>query len=285
VRRQQDGPARGGQLADRAPEVTAGFDVHADRRLVEEEEIGVAADGQREQHPLPLAAGQLAEAPVLHVLQPGEREDLRERQWRRIVGGEQVDVLADRERLRHLRHLQHHAHAAATGHRRRRAAEEARLAGARTGQAGEQAHRGRLAGAVRAEQRRDLPRLERQRDVGQRGDAAILVRDGDELGDGSDHAHLLREMHAWCGRHAGRGQCPASSRPGDKRQLSRPQRGGRLNRSPKPGIFFSIAFFASSMARLRMARRATSPTSTRTDSRSIGPVTVTGRVTRPPSCV
>ena len=63
------------------------------------------------------------------------------------------------------------------------------------------------------------------------------------------------------------------------------QRGGRLNRSPKPGIFRSMAFRASSMARLRMARRAMSPTSTRTDRRSSGPVTVTGSVTRPPSCV
>ena len=103
-----------------------------------------------------------------------------------------------------------------------RTAEEPGLAGGGTGQAGEQAHRGGLAGAVGAEQRRDLTGLERQRHVGQRGDAAIAVRDGDELGDGT---RLTRTSFERCTHGAPRRQGATSVRR-HRRRVTNVRRAG-----------------------------------------------------------
>ena len=49
----------------------AGFDVEADGGLVEEDEVGVAGEGEREEDALLLAAGELAEEAVFDAFERG----------------------------------------------------------------------------------------------------------------------------------------------------------------------------------------------------------------------
>ena len=70
------------------------FDVEADRRLVEEEQVRVAADRERELHPLLLPARQRAVAAIGDGRQIGRGERRVHRHRRRVVAAEQVHVLA-----------------------------------------------------------------------------------------------------------------------------------------------------------------------------------------------
>ena len=76
MRREQDGLAEVGELADDVPGRAAGRGVEARRGLVEEDQLGVADEREREVEPARLAARQRADVRVLLVLEPGERDDL-----------------------------------------------------------------------------------------------------------------------------------------------------------------------------------------------------------------
>ncbi len=65
-----------GEGADLLPEGAAGFDVQADGGFVEEDEVGVAADGEGEEDALLLAAAELAEEAVFDALELGDAENL-----------------------------------------------------------------------------------------------------------------------------------------------------------------------------------------------------------------
>ena len=65
---EEDGFALRGEGADLLPEGAAGFDVEADGGLVEEDEVGVAAEGEGEEDALLLAAAELAEEAVFDAL-------------------------------------------------------------------------------------------------------------------------------------------------------------------------------------------------------------------------
>ena len=144
--------------ADLRPEAAPGLDVQPDRRLVEKQQVRIAAERESEEKPLALAARKLAEEPLLDPFQAGHGEGLPQRQRPRVVAGDEVDVLADLEGLGYLRDLQH----GAGPHPRRRVArlapEEARRAAAGAQQPEQQMHRRGFARAVGAEHREHLAR-------------------------------------------------------------------------------------------------------------------------------
>ena len=115
VRRQQHRFAVLDECANLRPKSAARFDVESDRRLVEDQQIGIAADGERKQHALFLSAGQLAEFLRLDAAESRRGDDLRERHRIGVVSGEERDVFAYAQRLRHARDLQHRSGAGAIG--------------------------------------------------------------------------------------------------------------------------------------------------------------------------
>ena len=76
VRRQQDRLAERAQAADRLPGLPARGRIEAGRRLVEEDELGIADEREREVEPAQLAAGERPDARVALLLEPDELEDL-----------------------------------------------------------------------------------------------------------------------------------------------------------------------------------------------------------------
>ena len=97
VRGEQDGLAAGGSDADLRPHAAAGFDVEADGGLVEEDEVGVAGEGEGEEDALLLAAGELAEHTRLDAFEAGGANHVGVGHGVGIVAAEDVDVLADAE--------------------------------------------------------------------------------------------------------------------------------------------------------------------------------------------
>jgi hypothetical protein len=72
VRGEEERLAGSGELADRVPERPSGLDVHAHGRLVEDEQIGIAHERDREAQALRLAAAQPLGPAV------GQRVELRQ---------------------------------------------------------------------------------------------------------------------------------------------------------------------------------------------------------------
>ena len=92
---EQNGFAAVDHAANFVPQHAARFYVEADGGFVEKKQVGIAADGEREQHALPLAAGEIAELAVAEFLETGGGQDFRQRQRLLVIRGEQIDVLAD----------------------------------------------------------------------------------------------------------------------------------------------------------------------------------------------
>ena len=140
----------------RRPERVARLDVERDRRLVEHEQVGVADEREREAHPLRLAARELLRAPLGERLDAGELEHL--------VDGSGVGVERGHHRARaRARRGRGSGRPSAASRRRRprrpprgRAAEQRDAAGVRAEQAEQHVDSGRLARAVRPEQRDGL---------------------------------------------------------------------------------------------------------------------------------
>ena len=86
-------------------------------------------------------------------------------------------MLADAQRFRHASDLQHRAGARAVRGVARIGVEDARDAGRRRGEAEEEADGGGLPGAVRPEERGELARMNVERNVVQRYDGAVVLRD------------------------------------------------------------------------------------------------------------
>ena len=85
VMRGEHGGASGRlQGADLPPQAAPRLDVEPRRRLVEEDQLRIAGQRQREHHALLLAAGQALEAAPAHLLQPGHREETRH--GKRVTG-------------------------------------------------------------------------------------------------------------------------------------------------------------------------------------------------------
>ena len=129
MRGQENRLAAGDEVADLFPERAARFDVEADGRLIEDQQIGIASDREREQRSLLLAAGKVSVLFLLDALQSGGFDHLLHRHRIRVVAREQMDVLADAQRLGHARDLQHGADARAARGLARIFSEYARLTG------------------------------------------------------------------------------------------------------------------------------------------------------------
>ena len=180
----------------------------AERELVDQQQLGPADDGARERQHLPLAAGQQPADAGLELAEPG-KELVDQRfappvlRMRRPARHRRDEVLRHGEVGKHLVALGHQHDAAprilvrrpvfdarpleadrAFGHTRVVEAEEAR----------DRPQRRALAGAVRPQQRDDLPRLDRERDALHRGDGPLV--DHFELLDRQQRAGHQRDPDA-----------------------------------------------------------------------------------------
>lgn len=171
------------QSADFLPQSPAGLHVQTHRGFIEEKEVGVATDGQRKQHALPLSTGEVAKFTVLDLLQAGDGESLGHRQGIRVIGGEQINVLTHPQRFGNFSHLQDASCPHADLGIHRVAAEHAHLACGRPGESQEQFDRGGLPGAVGTEQGHELTRMDGEVYVLQRLDVAIALAYAVEPGD------------------------------------------------------------------------------------------------------
>ena len=199
---QKDGAAFVLQPADLFPERAAGVDIHADGRLIEEQKVRVASQGQGEQNPLLLAAGKTPEETVFVTGQPGKFDKFGARQGIGIVGAKCIYVFNNLEVFRHLGYLHHHPDPAARSAGLRVGPEYLDRAAGRPAQAQHQPDGGGLARAVGAEQDGGLAPGDIQVQPGQGFDLAEL------------HAHIAetdRRLAVGCscvGRH---GSPPVSS--------------------------------------------------------------------------
>ena len=175
VRRQHDGLAEVAQRADRRPRLAAGVGVEAGGRLVEEQQVGVAHEREREVEAAPLPARQRGDEVVAARVELHELDHLVDPPWPRVPAGVHLEHLADGEVLLQARVLQHDPHALA--HRALAVggvvAEHRDLAGVAQPVALEDLDGGRLAGAVGAEEAEHLAGGDVEADAAHRLDAVV----------------------------------------------------------------------------------------------------------------
>ena len=82
------------EAADQLPELAAGLGVEPGRRLVEEEQLGVADDAERDVDAAALAARQLLDARARLLLEPDGRDHLVDLARVRVEPGEVRELLA-----------------------------------------------------------------------------------------------------------------------------------------------------------------------------------------------
>ena len=164
-------------------------DVEVGRRLVEEEHPRFLRERAREQHALPLAAGDAVERPVLepadveaHHRVPGDREVARagEAERAEIRRAPHEHDLERRERELEdgiLRHDREPARTLATAERGERDAVELDDAGGGRDRAGQDAHERRLPAPVGSDDADDLSRRDGEVDRVQHGGIAVRERD------------------------------------------------------------------------------------------------------------
>src|SRR5437764_777339 len=85
------------------------FHIKSDSRLIEKKQVGIAANRQRKQYSLFLAARKHAKLAVAQIFQTGDCQRLGYRERFRIVRRKEVDVLAHPQCLWDATHLQHGA--------------------------------------------------------------------------------------------------------------------------------------------------------------------------------
>jgi hypothetical protein len=160
VRRQQDRLAELLQRAHDVPRGATGGRIEAGRRLVEEDQLGIADQRQSEIEAPALASRQGAQEGVGLLLQAGDRDDLVDVAWVRVHRREVRQRLARRDVAIHPGRLQDDPDPRA---QRARAllgvvSEDGHDAAGAVAVALEDLHGRRLAGSVGAEQAEDLAR-------------------------------------------------------------------------------------------------------------------------------
>ena len=190
-----------GVVAGEAADEVAGLDdllrVEAGRRLVEDQHFRVVDERLRQADPLPVALRELAAVAVGHVVDVGalhHRRDALAPLLRRhaLDAGDEVEVLAHRHVRVERRRFRQVAGAALGFDRVREDVEPGhrRLAFGRRHVAGQDPHRGGLAGAVRPEEAEDLAPLDTKTDVVHGRDPAVAFGDVLDL----DHRSLQRSI-------------------------------------------------------------------------------------------
>ena len=167
VRDQHDRRATVADRLDELPGDVTGARVEPGGHLVEKHDLGLADEGQGDEQPLPLPAGEarkrsvplLGEPPLLHQQPPVGRPGCDRR--------EEVERLPDADVVGQARLLQLAADASGErlGLAVRVAAEDAQRAAGRLPQSLDALDRGGLAGAVGAQQTEDLAAPHRERKV------------------------------------------------------------------------------------------------------------------------
>jgi hypothetical protein len=94
------------ELFDQIPELAPRLRVEPRRRLVEEQQIGIADERAREREPLLLTAGQCTDARAPHLLELNELDDVIRRRPLIEEAAEQPHGLLDRELVGELRLLE-----------------------------------------------------------------------------------------------------------------------------------------------------------------------------------
>jgi len=194
VRRQHDAPPARAQLHDEVPELPARLRIEAGGRLVEEEQLGIAHHRARQREPLLLSTAQLPHPCMALLAELHQVDHLVHAAAARVEAAEQPHGLLHRELLGELRLLELDAEPLAQGalvavpplaeHL------DHPLVGNREALA--DLDRGRLAGAVRAEQPEALAR----------GDREIEPVDGDDVAVAfSEAGHEQRRLRR-AGAHA-----------------------------------------------------------------------------------
>ena len=183
MRGEQHRTAFGEQLADRRPQLLPRLDIHADRGLVQEQQLGPATQCQRELHPPLLPAGQFRVGTLEQIADAGQFGGFRHRAWRRVVAGGQSQQLAHPQRRRQLGVLQHDADAPARLDLLRVLAEQLNRAGVGAEQPQQQADGGGFAGSIGAQQGQQFSALQLQVGAIQRGERAIALDGAVEAGD------------------------------------------------------------------------------------------------------
>src|SRR5439155_17707836 len=97
------------ELLDEGPERPTGRRIEAGRRLVEEHDLGIVDERERDREALPLTAGELARLRVAPLAKVQERDELLGRQRSAIEAPEEVEHLDDGQLRVELGSLQRHA--------------------------------------------------------------------------------------------------------------------------------------------------------------------------------
>ena len=158
MRRQQNRLAERAQRPDHVPRSTPCCRIETGGRLVEEDEVRVADQRYSEVEPALLTAGKSLHARVSLLLEADELDHLVDVARPVVVTGEHAVRLGDGDRRPELRLLQHHADPLSEGRAgsSRIEAEDVDLAPVAGPVPLQDLDRGRLAGAVRAEETEDL---------------------------------------------------------------------------------------------------------------------------------
>ena len=183
MRREEHGLAERAERADHLPRRAPRLRVEAGRRLVEEDEVGIADERDAEVEPPLLAARERLDPRARLLLQPDERDHLVDVARRAVVAGEDRVRLADGEVRPQLGLLEDDADPLAEVRRRPLGigAEHAHLAGVAVAVALEDLDGRRLAGAVRAEQPEDLAFLDREVDPAHRLEVPVGLAQAADL--------------------------------------------------------------------------------------------------------
>ena len=202
VRGQEDRLAELAEVVDHVPGCPSRRGIEAGCRLVEEDQLGVADQGEPEVEPAPLAAGEARGLPVVLAGEADERDRLGHRSGVAVVAGVELERLADGEPGIGRGLLQDDPDPVAPGARSvgRVDAEHRHLSIRPGAEPFQDLDRGRLAGAVRAEEGEDLSALDLEGDPADGfglGVALAEVAYADRrlalgcLPDGFDWAHLV----------------------------------------------------------------------------------------------
>jgi hypothetical protein len=174
---EQHGLAERAQRAHDLPRGAPRSGVEPGGRLVEEDQLGVADERQREVQPPPLAARERARAPVGRLLEPRERERVLDPSRRRVQAREVLERLAHGEVGVGAAALQDDADAAAQLGRPPRGVvpEHGDLAAVAVAMALEDLDGRRLAGPVGPQQAVDLAAADRERKAANRLVGAVSL--------------------------------------------------------------------------------------------------------------
>ena len=182
--------------ADLSPQPTPGLDVKSRGGFVQEQKVGVSAQGEGQVQALLLSAAQLAVEPVLQSVEARGGDDGFAGKRGRIVAAEQVHVFADAKRGRHAGDLQHRTDALPASPPGRIVAEDAERPVVRPERAEQQSDGGGLAGTVRAQHGDRFADVDVETEVAQRRDRAVALGDvGEGCRDGRVSHGRQRVVH------------------------------------------------------------------------------------------